>query len=156
VPDAQRAARVEGCAALSAFVSKSGKTGVGVSVAVRGRGSDGGPCRVEIAQAHLELAGADIAPIPAKTLGAPVEVAAGQVAYIYVPFAFDNNAMWNAHIRDGAFVFTPVVDGHRAVPWRIPATHRLDGYHTSRDGYHTPRDRARSAEPQPDIPAIAQ
>jgi hypothetical protein len=75
------------CAELEAWVSKSGKEGAGVTVALSSRAIS---CEVTWRAASLQLAQSAVsAPLPAATqLGQAPQ-------YQYLPFAFDNEGGWN-------------------------------------------------------------
>lgn len=142
------------CARITPGVSKSGKRGVGLTLVVRGLAQQG--CRVRIAAARLYLfsasAGdrrADGAPTesapaiefrpdldPQKPLPVAVDVEAGQAAQLYLPFLFDNNDMWNRHLRQGRFAIDLIVAGKIQETWHVPAVHRLDGFHIDRWSRH--------------------
>ena len=94
-PDEQQS----GCARVEAWVSKSGKEGFGVTVDLRSADVDG-PCAVEITQASFRDAGGTItnAPLP-PPLEAPNDVR----AHVYLPFAFDNQSVWNRSLEDPAW-----------------------------------------------------
>ena len=125
------------CALVTPGVSKSGKTGVGLTLAVRGQGP--GICRVQVNLAALNLMVGSAGPEPADGPAVSavrahpqvsgVEVGAGQVAHIYLPFLFDNNRAWNNGLRRGFFQIRLTIDDQAQPEWHIPAEHQLDGYH---------------------------
>ncbi len=87
--------RQVGCALLTAWISKTGKAGLGLSLSVT---SPKGPCQVRLERARLFVGGrevADAAPPPPTTLGEK------EVVRDYLPFFFDNNRAWNEHRRSG-------------------------------------------------------
>jgi hypothetical protein len=110
-----------GCTSLEAWVSKSGKQGLGVTLAARGQDA----CIVNVVDAHIVLAGADR--IAAARL--PPPLAAG--GYVYIPFAFDNEAQWNAGRRTGDLVLD-LVAGDDRVTLRMPMIHTWTGPHEPR------------------------
>lgn len=118
-----------GCAHGKAWVSKSGKTGVGLSLQVTRKAQ---PCAVRFQSARLVLDGAP--PVPSSRV--PNE---GD-SVLYIPFPFDNNRMWNNEIRSGTFELALRINGE-PVTWSLGAVHRLDGFHV-----HQPR-RYRSPKP---------
>ena len=86
-------ARTLDCAIVDLWVSKSGKQGFGVTFEVVPKTRD---CRFAIRSAHFS-AGSFVK--PAAKLPEPRVIARRQ--HFYVPFAFDNEALWNAEIDDG-------------------------------------------------------
>ncbi len=84
-----------GCAELTAWVSKSGKQGLGITLELV---SIEHGCRVEFDAAEIDVGGQRVAALslpPALSLEAPQRV--------YLPFAFDNEAAWNDGRREGQF-----------------------------------------------------
>ena len=130
----------QGCARITPAVSKSGKSGVGLTLAVRGLGPE--ICRVQIDLAALNLVAGSAADGQAvravrarpaeNSADRSVDVSEGQVAYLYLPFLFDNNRAWNEGLRGGYFQIRLAIGGQELPEWRIPAEHRLDGYHRDR------------------------
>jgi hypothetical protein len=102
-----------------AYVRKSGKAGVGMTVELRSRTD----CAVAIARAELVLANGtrvaagirDIAPLVGRSL-----------AYTWLAFPFDNNRAWNDGDVDGTFELDLVLNGEPAPTWRMPAHHDFD------------------------------
>lgn len=94
-----------GCARFDAWVSKSGKEGVGVNVLVESTSID--RCQVEIVSATLDVGGEKIALATrprAETLGeVPVTW--------YLPFAFDNEKAWNEERRTGTISVDVMTSG---------------------------------------------
>ncbi|MBK9036650.1 MAG: hypothetical protein IPL61_36275 [Myxococcales bacterium] len=104
-----------GCLDADAFVRTSGKTGVGVTVALRSHAT----CAVTIARAELVVDDLRVAAeLP------PVQTLPGRsLIYAWLPFPFDNNGAWNDGKRRGQFELEVIVgDGARAT-WIIPAHH---------------------------------
>jgi len=83
---AQPASRAVGCASLDAWVSKSGKSGLGLTVQLRPREQG---CAAELSAATLIVAGQRIS-----------ATAIGTGEYRYLPFLFDNDVAWRAGVRD--------------------------------------------------------
>ncbi len=101
-----------GCARVTVWVAKSGKSGVGVGVArVDGTG-EAAACRLTIERATLEVAGRRIAASVAP--GSPLGVRDA-----YLPFSFDNEGAWNAGEREGTLVLELSASGER-VTVRLP------------------------------------
>lgn len=88
------------CAEADAWVSKSGKEGVGVIVELRGRSSDA--CVVTIASARLRVGTEEYA---AHRLPEPPTLKLGQRVHAYLAFSFDGNRAWNEG-AEGALVLT--------------------------------------------------
>lgn len=105
-----------GCALGRAFVRKSGKAGVGMTVELRSRGD----CAVVIARAELVLANGER--VPAGLRQVP-PMKGRSLLYTWLAFPFDNNRAWNRGVVDGAFELDLVLDGTPAPTWRIPAHH---------------------------------
>jgi hypothetical protein len=103
------------CVEAQAFVRVSGKTGVGVSVQLRSFGD----CAVRIARAELVLGDRRY---PAE-LPPPQTLPGRSLVYVWLPFAFDNNAAWNDGRRSGRFELQLEANGHTGETWIIPATH---------------------------------
>lgn len=78
------------CAEADAWVSKSGKEGLGVTLELRGRSSK--PCVVPITSARLRVGGAEYV---AKQLPEPPTLRLGQHVHAYLAFAFDGDRAWN-------------------------------------------------------------
>ena len=130
------------CARGRAWVVKSGKSGVGLTVELMGAAT--GPCRVVLRGARLELTGGrairSAAPQPPA---AAWTLAPCQVQRFYLPFLFDNNAAWNHGARSGRFLLDLVVGrvpapdaGMPAGPargalhsWRMAASESLGALH---------------------------
>jgi hypothetical protein len=84
------------CADLQVWVCKSGKEGVGLTVALRTLDPQATTaCRVEVVRAALSVLGASYAP---THLPPAPELRPGASVFFYLPFPFDNNSAWN----DGA------------------------------------------------------
>ncbi|HXU80660.1 MAG TPA: hypothetical protein VN914_04645 [Polyangia bacterium] len=84
---AQPAARSVGCASVDAWVSKSGKAGLGLTVELRPREP---ACSPRLGGATLVVAGQRVSTVPVRT-GAE---------HHYLPFLFDNDRAWRAGVRD--------------------------------------------------------
>jgi hypothetical protein len=114
------ASLVADCLHADALMRVSGKTGVGLTLAMRSTAT----CRVLITRAELILdddrAAATLP--PAQTL--PDR----SLSYAWLPFAFDNNAAWNRGSRRGRFEIDVVVGDAPPRTWVIPAHHAfVDG-----------------------------
>jgi hypothetical protein len=107
------------CVEAQAFVRVSGKTGVGVTLALRSRGD----CVVRIARAELVVGDTRF---PAE-LPAAQTLPGRSLVYLWLPFPFDNEALWNDGRRRGQFELALDVNGVTGAPWIIPATHDFVG-----------------------------
>jgi len=107
-----------GCAWGKAFVRKSGKAGVGMTVELRSRTD----CDVAIARAELVLASGER--VSAGFMPVPTLVGHSLI-YTWLAFPFDNNAAWNRGDVDGTFELDLVTNGDRAPTWRLPAHHAM-------------------------------
>lgn len=116
-----------GCAKASAWVSKSGKTGLGLTVHLE---SEAGPCVARIASATLQLP--NRSPLPAAVL-LPVEVTVGTPESprvdVYLPFAFDNDRAWNEHVTTGTVTLTLSERGQPEIVKSLSVEQRYEGYH---------------------------
>lgn len=103
-----------GCVQAEAFVRMSGKTGVGMTVALRSHET----CAVRFARAELVVDGARF---PAE-LPAAQTLPGRSLVYAWLPFAFDNDAAWNDGKRRGQFELE-VIANDVSSTWIIPAHH---------------------------------
>lgn len=103
-----------GCVIGRAFVRKSGKAGIGVTVELKSRGD----CAVEIARAELVLGSGQRVPAGIRVVP-PMQ--GRSVLYTWLAFPFDNNAAWNRGDDRGKLEFDLVVNGERAPTWWFPA-----------------------------------
>jgi hypothetical protein len=103
------------CADVELWVSKSGRQGVGLTIAFEPRGA---PCALRLDGVALIIPGAG--EHAATALPARVDLAPDQPAYRYVPLPFDNAAAWNGHHRAG-FVRVDVTapDGAHALRFDV-------------------------------------
>ncbi len=115
-------AKVAGCADAMAWVSKSGKSGVGLTVEIRTRG----PCRVRISRAAMILA--DGSEVEGRVQEPSAKTPSPADRFVYVAFLFDNNRAWNQGIRSGRFDLDLVAE-EQTERWSMDAEHRLDGFH---------------------------
>lgn len=105
-----------GCALGRAFVRKSGKAGVGMTVQLRSRTD----CNVTIARAELVLASGERVAAGVRQVPA---MKGRSLLYTWIAFPFDNNRAWNRGDVDGTFELDLVLDGAAAPTWRMPAHH---------------------------------
>jgi len=103
-----------GCAQLRIWIAKTGKEGMGATVAVRG-------CDIRIERALFEIAQQriDAQSLPAGT------------GELYVPFAFDGNQLWNDGQRVGTLVLA-IAAGDARSELRIPLDLQLHGHFRDR------------------------
>jgi len=125
-----------GCANVDAWVSKSGKEGFGVTVDVRSA-EEGCPCHVELAAAAFRDAGGAVTNAP---LPAPLDAGSARV-HAYLPFAFDNQAVWNASLANPAYRRGTLVLGIKVGPGQ-PETVTIPLRQPDREEYgHWPEPR---------------
>ena len=123
------------CGEAVAWVSKSGKTGAGLTVRVT-PGDGGAACDARIAGATLTIgrdaiAGEEI-PLTAPPTGASDGVyrvddprlVVARSTYHYVAFTFDGEARWNRGERTGTFAVELELGGARRT-WTLPALHHM-------------------------------
>lgn len=102
------------CVEATGFVRVSGKTGVGMSVQLRSRRD----CAVQVTRAELVLGDRRY---PAEL--PPAQTLPGRsLIYLWLPFAFDNNAAWNDGRRRGQFELELTANG-QPLAWTLPAVH---------------------------------
>jgi hypothetical protein len=85
-----------GCSWVEAWISKSGKTGMGLSVGFHPVDPQSS-CHAVLQAATFRANGLSI---PALHLPAAIELEGTSDHQIYVPFAFDNQALWNRSLND--------------------------------------------------------
>jgi hypothetical protein len=110
-----------GCAHATAWVSKAGKTGFGLSVRLS---ADGAGCTLDISAASIRLADGTEAPgLPPRSIA----LEPCQTTIAYVPFRFDSEAAWNLGVRSGVITLSV-----GSLTWTMPAEHRLVAYQRER------------------------
>lgn len=118
-----------GCALLDGWVSKSGKEGFGLTLAITA--ADGAQTCVVRLTAATFLAGAFHSAPPA--LPAPVTVTGDEERYLYIPFPFDNQALWRESIaqadRRVGTVIVDVTAGEVHDRWTIRAEQQVRPRH---------------------------
>jgi hypothetical protein len=112
-----------GCAQIQAWISKSGKQGLGVTL--RFSTEDQVRCPVQITSARVVLAGETIATLAAL----PAVAAPPPTAYVYLPFAFDNEKAWNERQNAAELRLVLASANSPDVVWTIQIEHRFEGYH---------------------------
>jgi hypothetical protein len=115
------------CARARLWVSKAGKEGLGVTVAVQADGE--AACRVRVERALLTVGDRRIA---AAALPEPAAVAPGTTTYLYLPFAFDANAAWNHGQRDALLLVALAAGDATPVEQQIALAYRLHGFFAER------------------------
>ena len=129
-----------GCAALEVWVSKSGKEGVGVSVASQADEA----CSVRVERATLAVGGRRFV-----SEAAGLEVVRGGT--VYLPFLFDNEGLWNEGERTGNLELDLVAGGER-VRLVFPMKHEWDDANRHETTPSPPRPPGRA--PSPIVPVV--
>lgn len=124
-----------GCAALEVWVSKSGKEGVGISVASQ---SDEA-CSVRLERATLVVGGRRFV-----SEASGLEVVRGGV--VYLPFLFDNETLWNEGERTGNLELDLVTAGER-VHLVFPMKHEWDDANRHETSSPPPKPPGRAPSP---------
>ncbi len=114
--------RTLSCVELDAYVKKSGKTGVGIVLALQPVAAG---CDVELESASLNIGGEHVS---AGALPAPQQVRAA--TYLYLAFPFDNEAAWNAGRNEGTLRLRLRV-GARSEQIALSMRQHRDGSHVS-------------------------
>jgi hypothetical protein len=91
------------CAGIRAFVRKSGKQGLGVTVELRTRR----PCAITVARAELVLSDG----ARARAELPPAAPPGRSLVYLWTPIRFDGTAAWLRGVRGGQLELDLVVDG---------------------------------------------
>jgi hypothetical protein len=126
------------CAIVDIWVSKSGKQGFGVTLEIMPSGS----CRVAVTSARFSAGGQLQA---SARLPGPLEL--GQKQHLYLPFAFDNQTLWNDGVHDGELELVLEI-GDRRERLVFPMKHVWTGPHRV-------RERGPSLSPRPALTADA-
>jgi hypothetical protein len=92
IPDGVFSANV-GCAQLSFWVAKSGKTGLGVTMRTL---ADEPGCVAQVSDAAVHVAGQTIH----ATLPPAAEPLPGKSMHVYMPFLFDNETAWKEGVDE--------------------------------------------------------
>jgi hypothetical protein len=138
--------KTAGCARLDAWVSRSGKTGFGVTVRAEPAGD--GPCAVRLIAGEMRLD--DRRRVPA-TIDPAVHALVACQARLDASFSFDNNAAWNHGVRTGLVMLVVEVDGETHT-WPMAAEHQLRGAQRERH-LDERKVHARPGEEPPDCAA---
>jgi hypothetical protein len=100
------------CIDGAAWIRKSGKTGIGLSLRLRSRGD----CSFAIRGSRLVVGGHAI---PTGSL-AEIRLPGRSQLYAWLPVRFDNDALWNDDRNDATIELDVVVAGQPASTWSIP------------------------------------
>lgn len=147
-----------GCARVEAWVSKSGKEGFGVTVDLRSVAGDGG-CHVELTQASFRDAAGTLTE---AALPPPLDACGDVRTHAYLPFAFDNQALWNRSLQNPAFRSGVLVLGIRAgvdpirlvtIPLQQPEVAKHGQWPKPRHPLSSPFERATHEAAPRDAPA---
>jgi hypothetical protein len=120
-PAAPAHLELDACGALDAWVSKSGKSGVGVTVRVSHLCER--PRAARVLEVSLVMDGEVAAgELPGEALALTPHAS----RHAYVPLPFDNERAWNQGVRRGELVVAVDVGAGRQ-QLRVPMTHELRG-----------------------------
>jgi len=108
------------CVGVRAFVRKSGKQGIGVTLEVRSRTD----CPLVVTRAHLDLSDGTVAEGELLPL-APLR--GRSLLFLWMPVRFDGNAAWNRGTRNGTLVLELAIAGVAQQPVTFPMTTLWDG-----------------------------
>ena len=100
------------CAQADAFLRKSGKTGLGLSLRVRSTGG----CTFTITASRIVF-GRRV--VPAGAVG-PLALPGRSQLYAWLPIKFDNDAVWNDDRNDATIELDVAVAAGTTTTWRIP------------------------------------
>lgn len=118
------------CASVHAWVSKTGKEGMGVTVRVAPEGN----CYFAIQDARLQVGAQEIL---AAALPPVEQYVESQPAPVYLAFPFDGQAAWNHQVRSATLHLVvasgPTPDPAQLIPraWDLSLAYRLDSFHTN-------------------------
>ncbi|MEZ4220424.1 MAG: hypothetical protein R3B13_05790 [Polyangiaceae bacterium] len=117
-----------GCARFDAYVKKSGKSGVGVVVALKPRRPG---CEATVTAAQLELPEEKVPASAASELGT-----SPKDGCLYLAFPFDNESAWNDRQNQAQLRLTLRIEG-REESLILPMRQRWNATHVSdREGLH--------------------
>ena len=104
------------CVEAEAWIRKSGKTGLGLSLRLRSSRD----CSFAVRDVRIVFGNGAIhaRPLP------EVKLPGRSQLYAWVPVTFDNDAMWNAGRTEAMVELDVVADGAPAAVWRIPVQQR--------------------------------
>lgn len=126
-----------GCASTKTWISKSGKTGIGVSILV----TSTEPCNVAIDLMRVEIDGASFEP---PGLPPSATVLATSPVHFYLPLELENEALWNRSIDSGSLAIT-LRGGSEKQELRYAMKHSRPGPHITVP-IHQPRANTQVAE----------
>lgn len=95
-----------GCVRLSMAVSASGSGGLGLNLLAQGEGER--RCEVEILEARLAVGGLSIPEVYRPPV---LRVSREDAVWVYLPFLFDNAALWKRGVRSADLTVRLRVDG---------------------------------------------
>lgn len=108
------------CVGVRAFVRKSGKQGIGVTLEVRSRTD----CAMVVTRAHLALADGTVAE---GELLPQAPLRGRSLLFLWMPVRFDGDAAWNRGTRSGRLVLELAIAGVAQEPVTFPLTTLWDG-----------------------------
>ncbi len=104
------------CAQADAFIRKSGKTGIGLSLRVRSSGD----CMFTIVGSRIVFGRRVVA---AGAVG-PIALPGRSQLYAWLPIKFDNNDAWNADTNDATIELEVAVAAQPTATWKIAVHQR--------------------------------
>jgi hypothetical protein len=115
-------ARTVECADIAMWVSKSGKTGVGVTL---GLATQLATCSLELRSAHLRADGVTSSANSPRAF----QLQSGRIVHHYIPFPFDNDAFWRAGKRAGEVILVFAAEGAVLRPLTVSMEQRMGRAH---------------------------
>jgi hypothetical protein len=114
------------CATAHAWVSKTGKEGLGLTVRITPTAA----CAVTVRDARLLVDGQEVV---AASLPPRQTMREAEAVHVYLAFPFDGQAVWNRQVRTAKLRLTLAggtdVEPAAPVAWELPLFYRLDSSH---------------------------
>ena len=122
MPPEQR--QPQGCAGVSAWVSRSGKQGVGVTLRVLNLSE--ATCEIEVLGSLFEH---ERASVQGDTESPSLRLAPRRDGHIFLAHHFDSEALWNASENRARYLLHTAVNGVEQPLWRISMTQQRAAPH---------------------------